>query len=112
MSDCNNCQFDCIAFKQDNSLIGRCTDRSDNMCEFCKEIPRIKDPYLSRPLDKLNDDDFPKRQKLILAKCRGEIVFYGFNKYGYEDDAIYNNVKPLYCPMCGRDLRSEENDKN
>lgn len=82
------------------------------MCEFCKKIPRIKYPSLSRPLDKLNDDDFPKREKLILAECRGEIVFYGFNKYGYEDDAIYRNVKPLYCPMCGRDLRSKENDKN
>ena len=36
MSDCNNCQFDFIDFKQDNSFIGNCTDRSDE--EIAKEL--------------------------------------------------------------------------
>lgn len=40
MSDCNNCQFDFIDFKQDNSFIGNYTDRSDNMCEFCENIAK------------------------------------------------------------------------
>lgn len=35
MSDCNNCQFDCIAFKQDNSFIGNCTDVNNGRDSDC-----------------------------------------------------------------------------
>lgn len=76
------------------------------MCKFCENVidydgdGNIKHPKV----------DFPKRQKLILVKESGKIRFYGFNKYNYEDDFCYQNVEVIYCPICGRDLRSEENE--
>lgn len=73
------------------------------MCEFCENIPEIKEPLLSHPLE-AETDEFPAREKLILAKCDGKMVFYGFNKYKCEDDAIYRNIDPVFCPMCGRKI--------
>lgn len=76
------------------------------MCEFCKNIRKIKeqDEYKHNPLD-AETDEFPHREKLVLAKLRGKVIFYGFNKYHYEDDSIYENVEVNFCPECGRKLR-------
>jgi hypothetical protein len=75
------------------------------MCSYCKKIRIIKDEdeCSCQPLT-AETEDFPQREKLILAKLKGKFVFYGFNKYRYEDDSIYDNINPQDCPMCGRKL--------
>lgn len=75
------------------------------MCEFCDEdkIPEIENEYDVNPL-KAETEDFPFREKLILAKLHGKYVFYGFNKYRYEDDTIYYETEANHCPVCGRKL--------
>ena len=79
------------------------------MCEFCENIKTIseEDRYAKHPL-KANSDDFPKREKLILAKLNGKIIFYGFNKYFSEDDAMYDNLEAVFCPICGKKLTETE----
>lgn len=77
------------------------------MCEYCKNIIEIKseNEYKKHPID-ADTDEFPEREKLILAKLSGKIIFYGFNKYCYEDDAMYE-LEVNYCPKCGRNLTEE-----
>ena len=91
---------------RNRSYTGRCTDRGDNMCEFCENILPID--YVDELCDK--KAKFPFREKLVLTTECGKIRFYGFNKYHYEDDSCYQNVEVIFCPICGRDLRSEENE--
>lgn len=78
------------------------------MCEFCENIREIKeeDEYMSHPLQ-AETDEFPHREKLILAKLRDRIIFYGFNVYHYEDDATYD-VQASFCPVCGQKLNEKE----
>lgn len=74
------------------------------MCEFCKNIIEIKpeNQYRKHPID-ADTDEFPEREKLILVKLNGKIMFYGFNKYFCEDDATYE-AEVNFCPKCGRNL--------
>lgn len=39
-----------------------------------------------------------------MAKLGNKIIFYGFNKYYYEDDTMYEKTEANYCPACGRKL--------
>lgn len=76
------------------------------MCEFCEKIRKVREErtLLSHPL-KVETEDFPAREKLVLCEVNGNIRFYGFNKYNYEDDVIYRNVESVnFCPICGRKL--------
>lgn len=78
------------------------------MCEFCENIKEIRedDIYEKNPLV-AETDKFPYREKLVLAKIGSKIIFYGFNKYHYEDDAMYKDIDCKFCPMCGRKLTEE-----
>lgn len=79
------------------------------MCEFCENIPTIKKWGL--PEDELPcEDNDVSREKVVLARYKKKIRFYGFNEYHYESDALYTNVEVKYCPLCGRKL-SEETER-
>ena len=87
MYGCNNCQFECIAFKQDNTFIGNCTDRSGNMCKFCENKEIVK-------MDKMRTTMIKVKDINVLCCAHGDKNFAG---------ALIVN----YCPMCGKDLRRE-----
>lgn len=71
------------------------------MCKFCENIKTVKQAIKE---DLKTHREFPKRERLVLAKSGNRFVFYGFNKYYYEDNAEYENVPANYCPVCGRKL--------
>lgn len=75
------------------------------MCEYCNDIKEIKeeDERKKNPLE-TDTVKFSHREKLVLAKIGNKVLFYGFNKYAYEDDAIYKNIECAFCPKCGRNL--------
>ena len=64
------------------------------MCEFCENIKEVSEEekeYRSAGM------------KLVFSVCeKGNIYCLIAEKRGY--------IGALYCPICGRDLRSEENE--
>lgn len=74
------------------------------MCDFCKNIPVIKKWETFDDELKCEDKNLT-REKIVLVRYKDKIKFYGFNKYFYEDDALYENVDVKFCPMCGHKLR-------
>lgn len=75
------------------------------MCDFCENIRTISNKNSANPLT--SNKEFPIREELVLARIGEKIVFYGFNKYHYEDDAIYEDLEVSFCPKCGRKLVEE-----
>lgn len=94
------------------------------MCEFCEFIKSYwEDKFM-------NDDccyhdiheDMARENPNIgnrggadtikLIRHNGEFKFYGFNKYPYKNNALYENVEINYCPVCGRKLSEGEEIEN
>lgn len=67
------------------------------MCEFCKDIAFTCDDFLQ-------------------ARFKGgDFIYRNKNEYGIlidtGDNGCLGSLKGIkFCPMCGRDLRSEENE--
>lgn len=72
------------------------------MCGYCENIKTVKQIIKE---DSKTRYEFPERERLVLAKIGKKIIFYGFNKYAYEDDAEYENMEVNFCPVCGRKLK-------
>lgn len=70
------------------------------MCEFCENIPVIK--KLETFDDELSYEDKKTTiEKVVIVRYKNKLRFYGFNKYRYEDDALYENLDVFFCPVCG-----------
>lgn len=79
------------------------------MCDFCENIP-VVEKWECFEDELYCENKGLAREKIVLVRYENKIRFYGFNKYHYEDDALYKNADARFCPLCGRKL-SEETEK-
>ena len=77
------------------------------MCKFCenikKDVPNWDFGYNEET------DSFPSGDAIDLLSVHGYIALVFTNS---ADEYEYGHEKVNYCPICGRDLRSEENERN
>lgn len=72
------------------------------MCEYCDEV-QIFDPNKFLELQKTDEDAFMKICKASNGEPARVAVFIS------EYDLVYSGTFANYCPMCGRDLRGDNN---
>ena len=77
------------------------------MCEFCENIAKDVPNWNFRYNNET--DICPSGDAIDLLNVNGYIALVFTNS---ADEYEYGHAKVNYCPICGRDLRSEENEQN
>ena len=70
------------------------------MCEFCENMEE----------NVVNMDLIDENNNLVLLLEEGEPVVGVVAPDDYMNISTWTSTKINYCPICGRDLRSEENE--